>query len=372
MKTTLVAVSGMSPAIITETLWALASESPSIVPDDVIVITTSKGELDIRDMLLKKSEAWDGGTVWERLRSDISTSTKQSSGSGKLQLSVRVIELPDDLTGIRRPADDLRTRSENDSAADFIVQTLAPLCDAEDNHVIASIAGGRKTMGALLYAAMSLLGKESDRVTHVLVGEPFESVRGFFYPSQPVQELEARPFGQSAFMVCASDAKVDMADLPFVPLRNKFSELKEPRRTFAGLVKAYSNIERAVLTTPPVVTIDEEKGILSVEGRSVHLTGRDLLITAFLLRRARAGKSHYADKDGAVADLAAFMVDWKRDYPFHKAQARLSGKVATIDDIPKALNALRKNLEAKKLAGAIPYLAPERRRIGFEIDQATE
>ena len=44
-----------------------------------------------------------------------------------------------------------------------------------DATLIASIAGGRKTMGALLYGCMTLLGRETDRLTHVLVHEPFET-----------------------------------------------------------------------------------------------------------------------------------------------------------------------------------------------------
>ncbi len=51
MPTTLVAVSGMSPAILTETLWALGQEEPPVVPDEVVVITTSAGEADLRHAL---------------------------------------------------------------------------------------------------------------------------------------------------------------------------------------------------------------------------------------------------------------------------------------------------------------------------------
>ena len=58
MTTTLLAVSGMSPAILTETVWALAHEVPAIIPDEVVVITTSKGENDIHRDLLSKQDGW--------------------------------------------------------------------------------------------------------------------------------------------------------------------------------------------------------------------------------------------------------------------------------------------------------------------------
>jgi hypothetical protein len=38
-KTVLLVVSGMSPAIITETVWAMAQGTPPIIPDEVFVIT---------------------------------------------------------------------------------------------------------------------------------------------------------------------------------------------------------------------------------------------------------------------------------------------------------------------------------------------
>jgi len=362
MPTTLIAVSGMSPAIITETLWALANEHPATVPDEVVVITTTKGRADIERDLLTKQKAWNGKTAWETLRNDIFALTKQPKKCAKLQVSVRVIDLPDADTGIRKPAEDLRTKLHNEEAANFIVQTIAPFVDAEDQHVIASIAGGRKTMGALLYAAMSLLGKESDRVTHVLVSEPFDTVRGFFYPAQEVQDLDVRPYGQEPQPVKAKAAKVELADIPFVPLRNKFSELNEPRRTFAGLVDRYAKADR-VLSQPPNVTLDVKTGVLTVEGKPIPLMGRDFLICAFLFERASEGMPHFNNKDDAKNEIKIF----SQRYSSHKAMEKFSSGEVTVDDIPKALSPLRDKLKKAGLASAIPYLAPARQRIGFEM-----
>lgn len=373
MKTTLVTVSGMSPAIITETLWALAGESPPVVPDEVIVITTSRGEEDIARDLIRPRDDWGDRSVWETLRADILGRSGLPQKSRKMQLSVRVIDVPDEATGIRKKAPDLRTRSDNDSAADFIVQVLAPLCDAEDNHVVASIAGGRKTMGALLYASMSLIGKESDRVTHVLVSEPFETVRGFFYSGQPVQALAARPFGQPEVPVQASDAVVEMADIPFVPLRNGFAEMNEGRRTFSGLVSRYSRDLRRLPVGRPRVRIELTTGRLLVEGKPIALSGRTLLLAAFLVDRAGNGLPHFDNAAAAEADFAGY---FRRQKSALWNQPKLSryfdAQSATSDDITKALSDLRKRLEKAGAAHCIPFLAPERDRIGFDITPASE
>ena len=60
-STVLVALCGRSPAVITETVWALAHEHPPLIPDRVVIITTREGREAIRRELLE-----DG--IWRRLR----------------------------------------------------------------------------------------------------------------------------------------------------------------------------------------------------------------------------------------------------------------------------------------------------------------
>ncbi|WP_075089044.1 CRISPR-associated ring nuclease Csm6 [Verrucomicrobium spinosum] len=99
----------------------------------MVVITTSRGEQDIQQQLLTPLEAWGGQTVWAKLREDIFAGARLPKENLRLQLSPRVIDLPDAATGVRQKADDLRTHAQNDAAANFIVQTLAPYCDAQDH-----------------------------------------------------------------------------------------------------------------------------------------------------------------------------------------------------------------------------------------------
>jgi len=366
MKTILIAVSGMSPAIITETLWALSGESPAVVPDDVVIITTTKGERDIQGMLLTAREDWGGKKVWEQMRADIFKRTGLPARSKRLQLKVEVIDLPDEETGVRRRADDLRTRADNDEAADFIVRVVDD-CATDDTHVIASIAGGRKTMGALLYAAMSLRAKETDRVTHVLVSEPFEFCKAFFYPQQPVQSLTATPFGQPPLAVQAKDAKVEMADIQFVPLRNKFTELMEPRRTFAGLVDCYSRAERTQSAPPPVVSLNVRTEILTVNGREIALSGREIAVAAFLLHRARRGLTHIPTQPLAATLInKEFLDPWRAR---HIALPHVARIAETLDagDFARTFDALRKKLAAKGLNDVIPHLCPKGGRCGFDL-----
>lgn len=366
MTTTLIAVVGTSPAILSETLWALANDTPPVVPEEVVVVTTSVGEDFLRKLLLTANPDWCGRSVWECLRADLFHRADLPASHPGLQLSVQVIDLPNSDSGVREKALDIRTAAENAEAADFILRLLASHADAADRRVIGSIAGGRKTMGALLYAAMSLVGKEGDRVTHVLVSEPFEGCRGFFYPSQPVQALMAGP-PEKVVAITAADAVIELADIPFVPLRNGFAEMNESRRSFAGLVTRYSRELVRPLGHKPRVALDVNGAVLRVEDCELSLTGRELLACAFLFLRAREGKPPYASQKAAGPAYLRFIESWRKDYPNHRALERLT-KPAVTSDLSHALSILREKLEAKGLASTIPYLAPERSRVGFEIE----
>lgn len=367
MSTILLTVSGMSPAIITETIWALACESPPTVPDEVIVVTTLQGEGDIQRLLLAPENGWRGKSVWETLRADVFRKTKRPAKSLALQLSIRVIDLPGE-SGVREKATDIRSGAENNHAADFILNALAPHALAEDCHVIASIAGGRKTMGALLYGAMTLVAKETDRLTHVLVNQPFEMCRTFFYPAQPVKILEAGPPGQT-ISVDATTAEIGLADIPFVPLRNGFRELGEGGMTFHGLVRRYSRELTRANTEKPRIALDREEGILTVQETRIPLAGRELLVCMFLHQRLVQKLAAYPSTADAQDDFLQFFQELFRKSPSHRAVIGFSGNIEP-DTLTKGLSSLRAKLKSRKLSHTIPHLAPVRGKIGFHAEIA--
>jgi CRISPR-associated protein (TIGR02584 family) len=372
MTTTLLAVTGTSPAILTETVWALAAEDPPVIPNEVLLVTTSRGRAEVERRLLAPRPDWDGQTVWQALRAAVFHGAGRPPGDPALQLSFRVIELPDPATGVRAPAEDLRTPAENAEAADFILRAVSSLAEAADSRLVASIAGGRKTMSALLYGAMTLLGSEGDRVTHVLVSEPFEHCRDFFFPAQPLQRLEARnPATRAPTPVAAAEARIDLADLPFVPLRNGFAELREKQLSFPGLVARYSIELKAARDRRPALALDTERAVLTIDGTALPLTGRELLAAAFLFLRLRENKRPFPDTAAAAGPYLAFVAGWQRQFPNHKAfERRDPSHRPDASDLTKALSSLRKKLADRGLAPTIPFLAPPRSRIGFDADPA--
>jgi len=93
-----------------------------------------------------------------------------------------------------------------------------------------------------------------------------------------------------------------------------------------------------------------------------------VIAAGVLFVRAANHLDHFPSREDATAPLQKHLQSWRREHPFHQATARLSGTL-TADDLSKALATLRKKLKAAGLASAIPYLAPERNRIGFEMRQ---
>ncbi|MCZ7641236.1 MAG: CRISPR-associated ring nuclease Csm6 [Verrucomicrobia bacterium] len=187
-ETVLLAVTGMSPAVLTETVWALAHEPEPVIPSRVIVLTTASGRDALVARLFAPHPAFAGRSPWDTLREALAGEGHDLRGRlrfGTTPDDIRVITAVDPATGRSRELDDLRSPADNEAAANFLLEQVRTVVENPDTGLVASLAGGRKTMGALLYACLTLVGRETDRLTHVLVNEPFETSRDFFFPGQP-------------------------------------------------------------------------------------------------------------------------------------------------------------------------------------------
>ena len=117
LRKALYAVMGRSPAVLTETVWALARLDPPWIPDTVTVVTTLPGARAIRERLFKC-----GG--WGGLLKALKASGRMSGGApafGPAQGLIRVI--PSTGGG---DMEDLIYAEDNERAADFIMAGLHP------------------------------------------------------------------------------------------------------------------------------------------------------------------------------------------------------------------------------------------------------
>lgn len=114
----LLAVTGLSPQIVTETLYALWRSNPQTVPTEVHLITTATGADHARLNLLSPAIGW-----LERLRREYDLPSIRFPAS-----HIHVIPGRDGL-----PLDDIRTPDENVCAADFITDLVRRLTAEEDS-----------------------------------------------------------------------------------------------------------------------------------------------------------------------------------------------------------------------------------------------
>ena len=264
-KIILVAGMGMTPAVLTETVWALAHQTPAVVPDEIVVITTSTGKTNLQRDVMKSG-------VWKRMCEDLRK--EKIDVAGKLILGSTSFQVIPNAQGDE--IDDLRTGEDNLRAADTMLKTLRQYTDSSDTVVLASIAGGRKTMSALLLSCMSLVGRPEDRVYHVLTASDFEGRMDppFFYPEKGVT------YKNSKGKPCkGSDDVIELFEVPFVRMGGLYREkYKKNMPSYRGLVnQIQSEIE-------PAIEIDVENSVVKIGGQSIRLRAPELATLLILAR----------------------------------------------------------------------------------------
>ncbi len=368
----------MSPAVLTETVWGMAHEKPALIPDRVVVLTSTRGRVEIARDLFTPSPDSGGACVWDALRTALQAEghdTHGRLGFGTTGNDIRVFTAHDPATGRSRELDDIRTPEENLAVADFVLEEVRRIVENPDTRLIASIAGGRKTMGALLYACLTLIGRETDRLTHVLVNEPFDDPRlkpKFYFPGQRANELTAA----DNHVVDARSAKIDLADVLFVPLRNLFrKELRRMPGRFSSLVESCRERVRQVAAEEIRLSVFISRPEISVNGQPLRLSPAEYVIVRFLAEHAQ-GRNPAIDGYKAAIDFVQKMADAVRneatrnDSTDWRHNAATQGSFACIDDrwIVKNLSSVRDKLrDAGGPAAALVALLPERGRFSLDL-----
>ncbi len=283
----LLCVTGLSPQIVTETLYALAIEhQPAFVPTEVHLLTTSEGAKLAQAALLHP----DGGqfltlfTEWSQLSRPV-MNTK----------TIHIIAGPDG-----QPLADIRTPAENSAAADAIASVVRDLTRDPESAVHVSIAGGRKTMGFYLGYALSLYARPQDRLSHVLVSAPFESHHEFFYPPRQPRRLATR----DGHHIDTADARVTLAEIPFVRLRHGL-----PEALLQGEVR-FSEAVRAIQQSfaPPHLFIDLKQRQLICGNKSVPIKPQ---LLAWLAWWAKLAQEKRPETGWREADTKLFLAIYR-------------------------------------------------------------
>jgi CRISPR-associated protein (TIGR02584 family) len=277
----LLAVTGLSPQIVTETLYALAvARTPAWIPTEIKLITTRRGEENARLSLLSENPGW-----FHQLRRDYRLPEIAFS-----EENIHVITEPDG-----KPLDDILTDADNVAVADFITEQVRALTADPDVSLHVTMAGGRKTMGFYIGYALSLFGRSQDRLSHVLVSPPFESLPDFFYPSprtRVIRDRDKRPLD-------AKEARVHLGEIPFVRLRDGL-----PKRLLEGRAPFSEAVAEAQKALPPVaLTLEPSTRTVVAADKSFVL---EPLLFAFywmMAERCRAARGGVRRDDESIGTI---------------------------------------------------------------------
>lgn len=205
-KEIFILVAGVTPQIITETVYALAHSEPLVYPDEIYIITTETGRKKIEDTIVRKDL--------------FACMSKEFNMPFKDLTSKSFIIVKDSQAN---PLEDIRSVEENEAVGDTITSFIREKSKDMNTRLHCSIAGGRKTMSFYLGAALQLFGRPWDKLYHVLVSPEFESNPEFFYKPKKNKVIECRMPDSTLKRLNTKDAEIQLAELPFIRLGSKIS-----------------------------------------------------------------------------------------------------------------------------------------------------
>lgn len=250
MKKVLAFVSGMSPAIITETIYALATSEEKWVADEIYIYTTQTGKRQVEEQLL---------------HSGVYAEMCNTLGIDSTKHNIEVVKY------CGEELDDIRTKEDNDNFANFIVSKIHNLCSKKNNQVYISLAGGRKTMSYYMGYSLSLFGREQDKLFHVLVSEPFDGgvAPNFYYPK------DANYSDRAGKQFNGKEAKLELAEIPFISLRNFIPEQFEKNGNFNEYIQS---VNTQLDKRNQTLAFDFENSSIICNGVAIRLERQELAL----------------------------------------------------------------------------------------------
>ena len=269
-KHVLISVVGLSPQVITETLyyyWCLTS--PPVPITEVFALTTLHGKQALEETLLG-----DNGQL-KSLCSDYNLPP--------IRLDLANVHLLKDADG--QPLKDISSVIDNEALADQLFAFVRKLATSTDICLHASIAGGRKTMGLYIGLAMQFYGRPGDTLSHVLVNLELENEK-FFYPPPGGADVVLKD-GRT---IPADEIRIELAEIPLLLLREKISFLKE--HTDAGYTELIEIAQReynALQAISPVF-INTFSRCLEIGEVTINLTPLELALYLFFAQQHLEGQ----------------------------------------------------------------------------------
>jgi len=266
-KNILVCVSGLTPQIVTETLFCLAVKE-KITIDEIYVLTTKRG----RDVILGKDK--HPSTPKTPLKKEIENLCT------KYKIKKPLFEENDKHIIVAKEESielfDIRSDKDNILFPNKVCDFIRTKTSSPDTILYCSITGGRKSMSVHLANALSLFAREQDKLLHVLTKEEHE-FKGFF----PTTKKEAND--------------LELSELPFVRLRSLLSaDIKNENLlnyNFDEIVR-FTQQQLKILSSTNKLIIDIERRELRFANDKISLEPMEFLFYYFFVDSKERGEGN--------------------------------------------------------------------------------
>jgi len=328
-----IAVVGTTPQIVTETLYYYYHPFYGVNRrfDEIKLITTQKG----KDLLMK--------LLWEDRQLD---ALCKSLGLANADIALEekdIILLRKDGEAI---LDDVRETDDYDSMS-ALFDVVKQYTDDPKTRVTATVAGGRKTMSAMMALAMQLYGREHDELIHILAPDD-KMVFGskWYFPDDPADPAQ----------------KLEVSHFPILRIgRYLGAELKLPPNVLLN------KLQEKIIDQAPITELRIQGNTFIAEGENFKLTPQSAaFLRSIIKRRLEAScpnnctgcdecaadryrlavelQSHYLPEYGKVKGTSSETYKNQRD---KIAASEDPGEVINVDE---QLSRLRKKIEEANIS----------------------
>ncbi|MCX7834062.1 MAG: CRISPR-associated ring nuclease Csm6 [Ignavibacteria bacterium] len=265
MKNILIAVSGLTPQIISETFFCLAVKK-KIQINEILVITTARG----RDIILGNDNEYNKKRkypplekelkrmcIMYKLKPPVFTSSNIKVAN---EQSIELYDIRDDKHNILFP--------------NKVCEIIKEKTNDKNSVLHCSISGGRKTMSVDLAFALSLFGRMEDKLYHVLIDESLEFSKFF-----PESKSEAK--------------KLEIAEIPYVRLRPLLGEITKnkvfTKMSYIELVK-YTQQQLKIKSADVLYINSRRREIFFGSNEPVKLEPKKFDLYCYLINIKREGR----------------------------------------------------------------------------------
>ncbi|MBN2009970.1 TIGR02584 family CRISPR-associated protein [candidate division KSB1 bacterium] len=268
-KHILVSVIGVTPQILTETLYGLMVEK-GINISEIRIITTKEGESEIKEHLLKP-----GSNKFLAFCKDYDLNP------ATIKFDMTSIKVAQDQTG--QFQHDVIRVEDCEPMITVMIKEIEELTKDPDTTLHCSLAGGRKTMSVFMAFAMQLFGRPQDILYHVIAHpDEFQSHPDFFY-IPPIPKKLKTTKGKK---ISTTKASIIVMEVPYVRLREKMVDLfGEIPNSFDEMVKlSQSQVEQ--MPDLPVLAVNLKGRYIEIGKTHISLSPFQIALYCYYAERS--------------------------------------------------------------------------------------